>query len=68
MKNGFKLKEGRFRLGLQRKFVTQRAVRPLALLPREAVCDPSVETLKARLNGALGSLNLWVGTLPTAQG
>jgi len=28
MKNGFKLKEGRIRLGLRRKFLTQRAVRP----------------------------------------
>jgi len=31
----------------------------LAQLPREAVDAPSLEVLKARLDGALGSLSWW---------
>jgi len=36
-------------------------------LPREAVDSPSLEVLKARLDGALGSLIWWVAMLPTAR-
>ena len=39
----------------------------LAQLPREAVGAPFLEALKARLNGALGSLSCWVA-LPMAGG
>ena len=39
----------------------------LALLPREAVGAPSLETLKARLDGALGSLR-WRGAISPRQG
>jgi len=35
-----------------------------ALLPREAVCAPSLKELKAGLDGALGSLSWWVAALP----
>ena len=49
--NGFKL---RFRLDIRKKFFTLRVVRPWQL-PREAVGAPSVEALRARLDGALGS-------------
>jgi len=35
-------------------------------LPREAVDVPSVEVLKARLNGFLDSLSWWVAVLSTA--
>ncbi|GAB0203623.1 hypothetical protein GRJ2_002827900 [Grus japonensis] len=54
--NGFKLKEGRFRLDIRKKFFTVRVVRHWNRLPREAVDAPSLEVLKARLDGALGNL------------
>ncbi|KFO71996.1 hypothetical protein N303_14139, partial [Cuculus canorus] len=54
--SGYKLKSGRFRLDVRRKFFTQRVVRHWHRLPREAVVAPSLEVFKARLNGALGSL------------
>ncbi|KFZ60585.1 hypothetical protein N321_04241, partial [Antrostomus carolinensis] len=54
--NGFKLREGRCRLDLRRKFFTQRMMRHWNRLPREAVDAPSLEPFKARLDGALGSL------------
>ncbi|KFQ84597.1 hypothetical protein N337_10575, partial [Phoenicopterus ruber ruber] len=54
--NGFKLKEGRFRLDIRKKFFTMRAVKHWNRLPREAVEAPSLETFKVRLDGALGNL------------
>ena len=47
------------RIGLdyiRKKFVTERAVRHQNRLPREAVDAPSLEVLKARLDGASGNL------------
>ncbi|KFR05355.1 hypothetical protein Y956_05151, partial [Nipponia nippon] len=54
--NGFKLKEGRFRLDIRTKFFTMRVVRPWNMLPRESVDAPSLEVFKARLDGALSNL------------
>ncbi|KFR13578.1 hypothetical protein N306_02327, partial [Opisthocomus hoazin] len=54
--NGSKLTEGRFRLDISKKFFTLRVVRHWHRLPREAVDAPSLEVLKARLDGALSNL------------
>ncbi|KFR10816.1 hypothetical protein N306_07590, partial [Opisthocomus hoazin] len=54
--NGSKLKEGRFRLDIRKKFFTMRAVKHWLTLPREAVAAPSLEVFKARLDGALSNL------------
>jgi len=66
--NGFKLRQGRFRLDIRRKFSTQRVVTHWNRLPKEAVDAPSLETFKARLDVALGSLVWWLVTLHIAGG
>jgi len=66
--NNFKLEEGRFRLDVRKKSFTQRVVRLWHRLPRETVDAPSLEVLKVRLDGELGSLIWWVATLPMAGG
>ncbi|KFW63297.1 hypothetical protein AS28_10268, partial [Pygoscelis adeliae] len=53
--NGFKWEEGRFRLGIRKKFFTVRVVRHWNRLSREAVDAPSLEVFKARLDGALSN-------------
>ncbi|KFQ69445.1 hypothetical protein N335_04813, partial [Phaethon lepturus] len=54
--NGSKLKEGRFRLGISKKFFTRRVVRHWHRLPRKVVDLPSLETFKIRLGGSLSNL------------
>jgi len=55
--NGFKLKEGRFRLDIWKKFFTVRVVRHWNRLPREAGDAPSsLEVFRDRLDGALSNL------------
>ncbi|KFR15110.1 hypothetical protein N306_04253, partial [Opisthocomus hoazin] len=54
--NGFKLKEGRFRFDIRKKFFTMRVVRHWTRLPREAVAAPSLAVFKARLDRALSNL------------
>ncbi|KFZ61933.1 hypothetical protein N338_04352, partial [Podiceps cristatus] len=53
--NGFKLKEGRFRLDIRKKVFTVRVVRNWNRLLRVAAA-PSLEVFKTRLDGALSSL------------
>jgi len=45
--NGFKLKEGGFRLGIRKKFFIMWVMRHWYRLPREAVAAPSLEAFKA---------------------
>ena len=57
---GFKLKEGRFRRDIRKRSFTVRLVRHWHRLPRDVVSAPSLETFKAGLDQALGSLmELW---------
>jgi len=53
---GIKLKEGRFRLDIRKKFLTVRVVRHWNTLPREVVDVPFMETFKLRLDRALSTL------------
>ncbi|KFO09646.1 hypothetical protein N312_07498, partial [Balearica regulorum gibbericeps] len=54
--NGLKLKEGRLRLDIRKKFLTMRAARHWNRLPRKVVEAPSLEVFKARLDEALGNV------------
>ncbi|KFZ65652.1 hypothetical protein N321_06026, partial [Antrostomus carolinensis] len=54
--NGCKLKEGRFKLDIRKKFFTVRVVRHWNRLPEEVVDAPSLEVFKARLDEALSNL------------
>jgi len=66
--NGFKLKEGTFRLDIRKAFFTVRMVRHWHRLPREAVAALSLAAFKARLDAALSTLVWWKVSLPMAGG
>jgi len=55
-RNGCKLKEGRFRLDIRKKFFTMSVVKHWNRLPRGAVDVHSLEVFRAGLDGALSSL------------
>ena len=58
--NGFKLKEGTFRLDIRKRSFTVRVVRHLHRLSSDVVDALCVETSKMRLYEALGNLmELW---------
>ena len=54
--NGFKLRQGKIRLDIRKKFYTQRVVTHWNRLPQGVVDAPSLEAFKARLDVALDSL------------
>ena len=53
--NGFKPKEGRFRLDVRKKLFYSKDGEALEELPREVVKAPSLQTAKVRLDGALST-------------
>jgi len=57
--NGFKLKEGRFRLDIRKKSLIVRVMKHWSRLPRDVVDAPSLENFKVRLGQALGNL-IWL--------
>ena len=54
--NGFKLKEGRFRLDVRKKSFTVRVVRHWNRLRSAMVDSPSLEILKVRMDQVLCNL------------
>ena len=54
--NGFKLKEGRFRLDKRKKSFKVRMVKCWNRLSSYVIDGPSLETFKVRLDQTLGSL------------
>ncbi|PKU40067.1 hypothetical protein llap_9630 [Limosa lapponica baueri] len=66
--NSFKLKDGRFRSDIRKKFFPVRVVKHRKRLPREAVDAPSLDMFKTRLDGALSNLAYWEVSLPLLGG
>jgi len=54
--NGFKLKEGRYRLDIKKIFFYDKGDEPLERVARRGGKCPSLETFKVRLDGALSNL------------
>ena len=54
--NGSKVRDGRFRLDIRKKFFATRVAKHWNRLPMELVHVPFLETFKVRLDGALSNL------------
>ena len=54
--NGFKLRQGGFRLDIRKKFFTQRVVTRRNRLPEEVGDAPSLEAFMTRMDVSLGIL------------
>ena len=54
--NGLKLKEGKLRLDIRKKFFPARVVRHWSGFPKEAVNAPSLAVLQARLDRDLSDM------------
>ncbi|KFP96895.1 hypothetical protein N329_07598, partial [Haliaeetus albicilla] len=50
--NGFKLHQGKFRLGIRKNFFTERVIKHSNRLLRELVESPSLEIFKRRVDVA----------------
>ena len=54
--HSLKLHQGRFRLGVRKKFFPEREIGQWNVLPREVVESPSLEVFKRGLDMALGAM------------
>ena len=66
--NGFKIKEGRIRLDVRKKFFTQRVVRRWHRLPREATDTLVLEMFKGQVGWGPGQPHLVGGNPDQGRG
>ena len=57
--NSIKLHQGKFSLGIRKKFFTERVVKHWNRLPREVVKSPSLEVFKRHIDMTLRCLGTW---------